>query len=100
MEDITAPDTPQDATTVEPHLETVTGVPPGGLPDEPVTKASGDNVLLRTVYPTDEFVHGVKGVPKAASVITAHGTEVSRSNAEKIKKVAAQTEAVDLEEVK
>ncbi len=100
MEDITAPDTPQDATAVEPHMETVTGVPPGGPTDESVAKSSGDNVVLRVVYPGDEFAHGVRGVPKSASVITAQGTEVSKSNAEKIKKAAASTAGVELEEVK
>jgi len=95
MDDLHTPDTPQDAHGVEaPHLETVTGVPASEVADQKAA-AKGDGVVLRTVYPSDEFVHGVKG----ADVVTAHGTEVTATQAKAILKAADNTRDVQVEEV-
>ncbi len=92
-------DTPTE--TDAPHLAATAGRPV--VDPEPVKparrqKASATNdagVILRTVFPTDVFEHGVQG----ASPITAAGTRVSKSAAAQIKNKADDTVGVELEEV-
>ena len=87
-------DIPTDPPAEAPHLATIGGIPPEG-PTTASAPQSGDGVVLRTVYPTDVFEHGIKGAPP----ITATGTAVSKSAASQITKLAKQTPDVEVEEV-
>jgi hypothetical protein len=87
-------DTPTDPPAEAPHLATIGGIPPEG-PTTASAPKDGDGVVLRTVYPTDVFEHGIKG----AEPITATGTAVSKSAASQIKKLAKRTPDVEVEEV-
>lgn len=51
-------------------------------------------IMLRTVWPRKEFVHGVEGVPN----VTRAGTKMTRENAEKIKALGGPRVVVEVKE--